>query len=211
MAVKCGNCKQHHETIADVRACFQHGKPGSSTPPIPVEATSPVPPSEKQIDFAESLLSDRIWPDKYTRDELKLMSRSQVSSLITGLKSAEYKPQQLNFPEGRYALEEDIGADTDADGTGGSIGFYEVDMWHGRISVRHLVGAPGDFAKYPMRNGEARRILAAIERNPKEAMMRFADETECCGSCGSPLTNAESRAARIGPVCARKSEIISIW
>lgn len=212
MAVKCGNCKDKHETIADVRECYsitarELGEELNPTGAKPLSAQTNErhnPPSEPQVDFVEDLLSVRIWPDTYTRSEIKAMSSSQVSAMITGLKAADYKPRELKCPEGRYALEQPDNKDT-------PIAFYEIGWWQNHITIRRLVGAPGDFARQRVRDSIGQRILDAIEANPKEAMMRFADETECCGSCGSPLTNKDSRAARIGPVCAKKRDVMAIW
>lgn len=48
--------------------------------------------------------------------------------------------------------------------------------------------------------GVARKILAA---GPYEAMIRYGQEIGECGHCGRVLTNPESRAAGIGPVCRK--------
>lgn len=49
--------------------------------------------------------------------------------------------------------------------------------------------------------GVARKIM---DTGPKAAMLLFGQELGSCGHCGRMLTNDESRARGIGPVCAAK-------
>jgi hypothetical protein len=73
------------------------------------------------------------------------------------------------------------------------------------VFVVRLLGAPGDFREVPIRDrGERARILADIGADPEAASVRFGQEVGICGRCGSPLTDATSRARGIGPVCAEK-------
>ena len=70
--------------------------------------------------------------------------------------------------------------------------------------VRSLIGAPGDFASSKLWGPKAIDVINEIMKDPKEASIRFGKEVGECGVCHSPLTNEASRAAGIGPVCARK-------
>lgn len=95
---------------------------------------------------------------------------------------------------GRYALDTDEG-----------VKFYIVD--HGREGTRWegyvFVNVQAGDERYPVRNRQQRAsILAAIGRDPKAASIRYGREIGCCGVCGRTLTNPESIAAGIGPVCA---------
>jgi Family of unknown function (DUF6011) len=47
-------------------------------------------------------------------------------------------------------------------------------------------------------------VLREFNRNPSEALERYGRETGVCGVCDRTLTNPESIARGIGPVCARK-------
>jgi hypothetical protein len=47
------------------------------------------------------------------------------------------------------------------------------------------------------------RILAAIA-DPAAAAIAYGQRTGTCSCCGRELTNAESRARGIGPICAEK-------
>lgn len=206
MSVRCGNPKcandHRHETIAEVRECYKVAT--VELPGLEPTTLGHNPPSTKQLDYVESLLSERVWHQELTRDDLIKMTRPQVSALITGLKSAQHKPVEVKVPPGRYAILEAIGSDTDADGTGEVVSFYQLELWNDRVYLKQLYGSPGDFAKHPVYGHRARGIIAEIERDPQEASLRFGREVGVCGVCGSPLTNAESRELGIGPVCSNK-------
>jgi hypothetical protein len=103
----------------------------------------------------------------------------------------------VEVPAGRYAV-------TGEDGT---TKFYRVDRptegrWVGYVFVK--VQAGDDL--YNVYNRQARNtILAKIAADGvQEAMLRYGREIGNCGHCGRTLTNEESRAAGIGPVCRGK-------
>lgn len=50
---------------------------------------------------------------------------------------------------------------------------------------------------------EREKILGEIAKNPLEALKRFGTEIGQCGHCRKQLTDAESRAFGIGPVCRK--------
>ena len=63
----------------------------------------------------------------------------------------------------------------------------------------------GSFA--PMRTPEAeaaKEALLRIAENPKDAAIRYGRKTGRCSCCGRELTNSESIALGIGPICASK-------
>lgn len=171
--------------------------------------------SKAQVDYAMDLLAGRIWPDSLTRSDVENMERRQVSKLIDGLKRAKPKAgaktvlqadDWKDIPAGRYALY----SPSHENGAHQSHWrFYQVDfptkpMWKGRVFVSQLFGAPGDYRKEPRRGDAARAILEAIAGDPNKAMTDFGLQSGTCGKCNSPLTNEESLARGIGPVCLRK-------
>lgn len=100
-----------------------------------------------------------------------------------------------SVPEGRYALR-----------SGDGIHFYKVDAptegrWAGYVFVKLL--ASDD----EIRIGKDRRdkVLAEITLDPKAASILYGHEIGRCGMCGRTLTNAASREAGIGPICASKA------
>jgi hypothetical protein len=100
-----------------------------------------------------------------------------------------------DVPAGRYAIERI-----------GQIEFYRVDRpdegrWRGYTFVTRQAG-DNEFA---VRNRQSREdVLTVIGRDPRAAMLRYGQEIGACGHCGRTLTNPESRAAGIGPICSRK-------
>lgn len=100
-----------------------------------------------------------------------------------------------DVPAGRYAI----------DGPNG-LTFYRVDRpTEGKWAGRTFVSVQAGPNLFPVRDAGARLgILAVIARDPAAASMRYGRELGHCGVCGLELTNQESRARGIGPVCAGK-------
>jgi hypothetical protein len=164
------------------------------------------PASDAQIKYVLGLQDERRLPDDWTiRDEatLRTMEKDEVSSLITMLKAfprGDSKQHQWSMPPGRYALNEP---------QHGEWRFYQIDKptigrWAGYTFIKRLIGAPGDYKKVDMSQGERNRVLAIIENVPRQASIAYGKQAGICGICSSPLTNAESLAAGIGPKCRSK-------
>lgn len=102
-------------------------------------------------------------------------------------------PRVADVPAGRYAVE----------GAAGVLRFYRVDRptegrWAGYVFVKMYLSD----TLLPIKGKHQREeILRRIAEDPKEAMLRFGREIGQCGHCGRTLTNEESRAYGIGPVC----------
>lgn len=80
--------------------------------------------------------------------------------------------------------------------------FYKVDhgtgRWDGYTFVSQVIGGQPDA---PVKGNRAATVLAAIAEDPLEASTRYGREIGRCGVCNRTLTDPESRAAGIGPVC----------
>lgn len=98
-----------------------------------------------------------------------------------------------DVPAGRYALDKGNGV----------VKFYVVDKptegrWAGYTFVKHLASD----TEYAVRDRTARDIvLKAIAADVQGAMEAFGKLIGRCGHCNRTLTNDESRAVGIGPVC----------
>ena len=95
-------------------------------------------------------------------------------------------PTAFPFPEGRYAVENEEGI----------LRFYHLTQ--GRVYVQasseeHLIPEPA-----------ASAIVAKIAVDPEAASRTYGREIGACGRCGRVLTNDQSRAEGIGPICASK-------
>jgi hypothetical protein len=123
-------------------------------------------------------------------------TRSSAAAPISqeGLPSAEA------VPAGRYAVTTEGGATNE-------LAFYKVDRptegrWAGRVFVKLMVSDE----EQRMSWAATKAILAKIaEVGAAEASARYGHEIGECGVCGRTLTNDESRARGIGPICLVKN------
>ena len=139
------------------------------------------------------------------------LERTQASALIDCLTAlpvrerAPLSPAQQEVakqvpsnevPVGRYAVE-----------MGETLAFVQVDRpedgrWAGYTFVTRQLA--DEFVRVSRQ--QAATILDAIQAaGPAEASKRYGREIGECGVCHRTLTNEDSRAAGIGPVCAAKT------
>lgn len=224
--MKCGNCKNSHPSVADVRACYEESRGGTlvTTTQKPkayeedsdfrermrhVERQSRVPATEKQLAFLESLFPerngvefDRAEADNLTKSEAsdliqellgkkKLISNDQKAGPQTGWPTAE------ELPAGYYAIDTGEGARNE-------LAFYEVNRptkgrWEGYCFISQVIGGnPNQRLAIATQKGVAKKIL---EAGAEKAALRYGLEIGQCCRCNRTLTNDESRAKGIGPVC----------
>ena len=121
----------------------------------------------------------------------------------TYVESRDFRPMAIReeapeVPDSKYAL---------YDGNGQII-FFEVRTGRGRWAhmqfVDQLIGHPGDWKKIPVKGAKKRSVLLDLYADPKGAATRFGQHFTVCGVCGSPLSDPESMAAGIGPICAKR-------
>lgn len=111
-----------------------------------------------------------------------------------------YVPSAEVVPAGRYAI------DT-YDGAHNGVAFYKIDRptegkWAGRVFVKLMISDDEQRIPFAAAKGVLRRIA---EVGAEAASARYGHEIGECGMCGRTLTNDESRARGIGPVCAAKA------
>lgn len=171
------------------------------------------PATDKQLAFLQKLRAERVVSAELEEDIQFWLehpagpTKERVSSLIDDLLAAPFKrshqakhgPKQPPLPEvseGRYAV----------NGKDGRLRFVKVDRpsdgpWAGWTFVS--VQASDEFHR--LKGDVARRALEAIiAAGPREASIRYGHELGSCGVCGRTLTDEDSRARGIGPVCAAK-------
>jgi hypothetical protein len=116
------------------------------------------------------------------RDLLKATTKNPAPNTTSAVEVAD----------GRYAVEE-----------GGTLKFFRVKNGRKAGFVFLDVQASDDW--HAIRNvTRIREILALIAVDAKAAMVRYGRDLGECGHCGRTLTDAASRAAGIGPVCASR-------
>jgi hypothetical protein len=118
-----------------------------------------------------------------------------------------------DVPASRYALPA-------LDTTHGSLDFVQVDRptkgrWAGRTFVVRLIGSPGDFRQVRLPRDVSQDFLRRIASDTlldagrslsgaEAAAVRFSRHFTVCAACLSPLTDDDSRARGLGPVCAKR-------
>lgn len=199
--MRCGNCKENHSTVDEVRSCYGGGVVAVKERPKPQW-----PASDKQVAYVIGLQDEREKPEQwtdYSEDDLHGMDKDEVSGLIVMLKSFPRKAGNRAFneapdvPAGRYALLED-----------GRWYFYEAQdgkgRWEGYKFLKLLIGSPGAYQKVPVKRAHRDKVWSLIEHDPDVAMTDYGLQSGVCGRCGSPLTDPQSLARGIGPKCLSK-------
>lgn len=212
MTIKCGNTKtlgtHNHETAAQVRACYGFG--GQPAAPVaPAGTTSTSTPkvedkaTEKQTAFIGRLREERNLPA--TAMGLDNLSKKKASEMISEL-LAMPKPvpathvdaapaAKAETPEGMHMIGEDIfKVQRAVHGSG--------HLYAKRLVPGHGYGAKAKFEYAP---GVLKTLSAATKMSLEKAKAFGALYGTCC-VCGRTLTNEESIAAGIGPVCAGKAD-----
>lgn len=123
---------------------------------------------------------------------------------VTPTEFAEKYVQAREFKA--MALVNDVADSKYALVTDDKIIFYEVrtgtkGRWEGVQFLDRLVGAPGDWQRYPVKGAAKTAIMAKLD---KDAAIRFSKHFTVCAVCSSPLSDPESLAAGLGPICAKR-------
>ena len=179
------------------------------------------PASEKQIGFLSDLLATREC-DAVEYDELitaiheENLDKRRASQAIDKLINAPRKktgdgpksPLQAllgTIPKSKYAVPTDelIASDFEDTFKDGII-FLELKEFMGTLYVRMLHGAPGGFSRSRIPADVTEYLVKIIASDPYRYVKMFGDHFACCGSCGSPLTDARSRELMLGPECRKK-------
>jgi Family of unknown function (DUF6011) len=187
MSVKCGHCHERHDNIDAVMICAsQHGFRVEPRKPVTVEAV------QEELDKPGPLWGWNdgrpvrpVKPSEQRREEKRWSDIGDVNKI------------GATVPVGRYALQNQGGG-------ANSIQFYHVERpdkgeWAGKTFVRQQLGPAVE--RIPM--AQQRAALLRIAADPAGASQLYGRKLGICGVCGSPLTNEDSRAYGIGPVCRK--------
>jgi hypothetical protein len=179
--------KKHASRIIDAAKTELDKARRTGTAPAPA-ARPERKATERQVEFLADLLNERAH-DLGEIDPAEL-SAARASALITELLDAPRAAVAAHgIREGRYAYTTDGGATAD---------HYRVRR-DGKIVVWTAGG------EWPY-NGKLNEGLEWIKANPREAAELFGRLTESCGRCGRDLSDDDSRARGLGPVCAGKTD-----
>lgn len=164
---------------AEQQADFQKYLRGKQTSdPTNTDAPANIPPQ---------------WPVRRPGDDEDASHSPYVQGQQATAPAARREQPSWTMPQGKYAFQNE-------DGT---VSVYKVDKpekgkWAGRVFLKEQL--EGELAD--VRGADAHAILRRIQADPKGAMATYGHSTGNCGKCSRPLTDPESVAAGIGPVCA---------
>lgn len=83
--------------------------------------------------------------------------------------------------------------------------FFKVEQGTGKWAGRTFLKIQASDDLHPVKDYAKRMfVLNMIEADPMAATQRYGRAIGRCGICGRTLTDEDSRAAGIGPVCAQK-------
>jgi hypothetical protein len=221
MAIKCANCKEHHETVQEVRACFgypqEQEQEQTQTGPIP-EA----PITSKQLPFLTSLMKQErvtlkdaepknvskrtasvLIRNLTDRRDARVLRGGSIPALHPDFISVQGEQEKLDsltslpdIPDGHYAIPSLTG-NNDLD-------FFRVDrpeegQWAGRIFLKRVIGGKPD------QNVRGKTIRAALEAIADAGIEKsrelYGREIGRCWRCNRHLTDELSRQRGIGPDC----------
>ena len=229
MSIKCGRCKDRHETVAEVRDCYNGGQP-ASTPSLPTSQRATAP----QVKYLNGLLR-QFHCELATEKAADEMPYTEFRPLLDGMIAYRDK-RTTSLPAGIVRDEAHQSADGDPEGYGdpqpqrpgifpnladvpaghyavpsltgnNDLDFFRVDRptegrWAGRTFVKRVIGGKPDT---PVRGSTARNALEAIlNADPAKAAQRYGQEIGRCWKCNRHLTDETSRSLGIGPDCRSK-------
>ncbi len=210
VTIRCGNCKQDHDSVAAVRDCYGVAAAMPTRPVIDVHA-GVYPATEKQVNFILRLAKERRWAesDTPTADLVetvvagKAITKKEASEAITFLQGcARNEAEPVVRVHGNQVLD---------------LGMYRKDgkifrvypaRNGGHLLCKELVGdydEPNDF-HFVYRGGPSRNGLRPEHKMTLEQAREFGAQFGVCCVCGALLTDPTSVAAGIGPVCGARDE-----
>jgi hypothetical protein len=164
----------------------------------PNKAGIVIPPTEKQLQFAQSLVTSKEGGQGLLANVLQSrgvhtieqLSRSDVSAIINSLKNVKDAPMKI-ADVGAYLL----------DGT-----IYSIRQ--ASESKKWSVWTYSDEAKKYVRNDEVKKeVLKKVEPKDRltlELAIKYSAQVGICVHCGRTLTLLKSVAGGMGAICAKK-------
>jgi len=191
-SILCGKCGNRHESVAQVRRCY--GSNGNA----PANNVRSNRYAGKCAECGGTVAAEA---GRIDRGENGYEVRHLDGQCVQAQPKAQApaKQERMDFsdvPGGYYA-------------TANTRGTNDLDFWYvkegrrpGFRFVKRVIGGQGP--QHISRTESIRALYAIREAGAQKAGELFADELGRCWKCGLPLTDAESRARRMGPVCAAK-------
>lgn len=176
MAIKCGKCKNHHDSVDQVRACCLADQQVPGLPGV-------------TYGDAAATVSDYI-PTPRGYAVVKEL-RHELAAELAAIIPDHDKFRLATCLPGEGERVRFFRVDTPLGG-----------KWAGCVFIKEQAGDD----VYPVKGAarEETVLRALLKFGAKEGLLMYAKELESCGICGRTLTDEASRARGIGPVCADK-------
>lgn len=211
--IRCGNCKATHTTVVEVKACYaapkaaaeifvvKTGIPGVT--PAEVIATPATWAEAKKIalvghnceDWDGECYGEGIDPDSgqetygCTFGGTATQPEPAVEIAEPPVAPKPTKPEKVEIAHGFYHFEDTV------------VKVQEARNGTGRIYAKALDPQTGTFTYVP---GLVKRLEKGAERLTVEQAAAYGHLYGICVCCGRDLTDEQSIANGIGPVCAKK-------
>jgi hypothetical protein len=182
-SIKCGNCHATHESVNEVRGCYQ----GWSAPDPRTRQAA----HDRAADVDDMRQGIAVTPQTRRGSGSGLaLVKAQRTALRAALATLAPSKAHVHMA---------VTVET-------KLRFFKLDIpqkgkWVDTVFIHEQ--ASDDL--YPVRSVDRQaRILDALLADPAAALARYGQELEQCGICGKTLTDEDSRARGIGPVCMDK-------
>jgi hypothetical protein len=172
--VKCGNCKGHHATIAEVKECF--GMKRSAPPPREVRSADPF------ANLKPSIIGDELEQGTYT-----VVFDEETDDRIT----VRFKEPSWGKWKGTQLIEYLFGPDNTAD-------FRRCgNRMEGGYRIWNAYKTQGRITK------AVEYLVSATTEEKADAGLTYALKSNNCWRCNRELTVPASITRGLGPECAK--------
>jgi hypothetical protein len=174
------------------------------------------PASTAQLTFITNLLTQRVVPQGVREniwELMEIMTSKDASETIDKLKAMPFPAPAETYtdiqtliktlPNANYALPVKGLGLTKTGTANNDLIFVAVKTYKGVTYLRRLHGSVGSFVRKRIDPADSLIIVKAIAENPLAAVQAFGKAYSRCGKCGAELTDEDSRAHNLGPVCRK--------
>ena len=169
--------------------------------------------TSKQVELLRALAVETLGEEEAQkhldalRAEHPRPTQGQASAWITELKDRKAANPITAPPKARGGLPSVAAGRYAVPGEAGDERLYKVERpTSGRFAgYTFVTWLREDGYETPLTKHQAEIVLGKIAVNPLDALVAYGLSTGTCGVCSRKLTNPESIAEGIGPVCAAKA------
>jgi hypothetical protein len=207
-SITCGSCRGTHSSVVEVKNCYNLSKniKGWNSDRVPqgerVYLSVPYSDKERAKGYGANWDRDKkewwIHRDNFDEFSSELEHWMKQPDKVPALTPpAETTWTSETLPSGNYAVQNEQN----------EWRFYRVNWGRpdGRWAGRIFLEAQASDEMHEIRKSDVKNsILEKIAANPKEAAIEYGRQIGRCSICNRTLTDENSIAAGIGPICAGK-------